>query len=256
MPRMRPAVVALDHRGSAPLDLRPDTARVQPGAEVGPQASGGVMAGASLPANSGQWQDSGQGPGSGTRGHTDSQPGAVDEHRPPTKKKKPSTSKNRAANRLAPRGALEVTLCLYDFPILGVQLSLPPFNKDSCLIYNTGTNTSLVLSDPGTRGFLGCNSCIIAHFRERTSGLIICTCIPCPTLSLSPSLLGLVWKPTLRLLFISHWLLSVSCMPGTYSAFVVYKSLASECFLHAWGMLLAVCACATDVAFGCVCLCS
>jgi hypothetical protein len=69
--------------------------------------SAGVRTGASLSANFGHRQDSGQGPGGGTGGHADSQPGAVEEHQPLAKKKKSKTSKKRAAKRLAPRGALK-----------------------------------------------------------------------------------------------------------------------------------------------------
>ena len=50
------------------------------------------------------------------------------------------------------------------------------FKQDSCSIYNTGTNTSLVLSDPGTRGFLGCKSCMLTRFRGRPSRKSICVC--------------------------------------------------------------------------------
>ena len=71
--------------------------RVGPGAEVGTHPSAGAMSGASLSANSGQRQDSGQGQGGDAHGHTDHQPGAVDEHQPPTKKKRPS-SEARAAS--------------------------------------------------------------------------------------------------------------------------------------------------------------
>jgi hypothetical protein len=50
------------------------------------------------------------------------------------------------------------------------------FKQDSCSIYNTGTNTSHVLSDQGMRGFLGCKSCMLTRFRGRLGRERICMC--------------------------------------------------------------------------------
>ena len=87
------------------MDLDPDPARVGPGAGVGTHIAAGGMAGAFLSANSGHRQDSGQGPGNGTGDHKVSQLGGVDEHRPHTKKKRPS--KARAARRSTLRGTFK-----------------------------------------------------------------------------------------------------------------------------------------------------
>ena len=109
MPRRGQIVFNLDADRSETMDLDPDPTRVGPGAGVGTHVAAGHsgMSGASLSAYSGRQQDSEQGPGSGTRGHTDSQPGALVEHQPLAKKKKSgSRGKNSAAKRLAPRGAL------------------------------------------------------------------------------------------------------------------------------------------------------